>query len=142
MWFISLFMDDPPKRRKPRPPVYPPTFSYFPSPSFTGSSRAEPDDDDKPLTWSVNRLMSAKQKQDYIRSPQWKALRQRRLVLANNTCEYKGCKQTKYLNCHHVTYDRLQQEDIEDLRILCRDCHQRQHDHYGYDRTTLYYPLV
>ena len=39
---------------------------------------------------------------------------------------------------HHETYIRLTNEHIDDLKILCRTCHNELHKWLGYDRHTNY----
>lgn len=34
----------------------------------------------------------------------------------------------KFFDLHHVSYARVGQETIEDVRILCRDCHAALHE--------------
>lgn len=84
-------------------------------------------------------FITAEAKEAYLKSAQWNELRLERLRIAQNKCEH--CGSTKQLQCHHITYERLTQEHIDDLAILCggsNGCHQRIHDLLGYDRTTEY----
>lgn len=76
----------------------------------------------------------------YMITEQWKQLKLERLRIAQNKCE--SCGSTHNLHLHHITYERLTQELISDLVILCEECHQRQHNYYGYNRTTDYSNLV
>lgn len=76
----------------------------------------------------------------YMTTEQWKQLKLERLRIAQNKCE--SCGSSHNLHLHHITYERLTQELISDLVILCEECHQRQHNHYGYNRTTDYSNLV
>jgi len=85
------------------------------------------------------KFISKEDKDIYLQSPEWHALKQQRLSIANHSCE--SCGQSNIpLELHHITYERLTMEHIDDLRIVCRNCHQSIHDTYGYDRTT-YYPI-
>ena len=85
-------------------------------------------------------FMSSKDKKTYMRSNQWKLLKFQVLTLQNNQC--KLCSSTHDLQLHHLTYERLGNEYQSDLVALCGQCHQNQHDHYGYDRTTDYSILI
>lgn len=85
-------------------------------------------------------FISAEAKRIYLNSAEWWKLRDQRMVLAGYKCEC--CGSTWMLQCHHIDYSMLTKELIEHLRILCIDCHQYQHDIYGYDRKTFYYPIV
>jgi len=62
---------------------------------------------------------------EYIQSDEWKALRQKRLEKDGLCCIL--CKASMWLICHHLTYDNIFQEDINDLVILCHRCHVRVH---------------
>lgn len=63
--------------------------------------------------------------QKYIASPEWKKKRDERIKLDNNQCQICGSK-TK-LEVHHLTYDRVFQEDMDDLITLCDRCHRKVH---------------
>src|SRR5688500_3895115 len=70
-------------------------------------------------TWSPPRIMDYN---DYIQnSPAGDA--KRRLVLdrANGTCE--GCGERSMLAVHHLHYETLGDEGLDDLQALCEDCH-------------------
>jgi len=88
-----------------------------------------------------NMYMSKGEKQDHLRSEYWKHLRVERLLKAGGyICEACGTETVK-LDLHHVIYDHLGCEPVEDVRLLCRGsngCHQRIHDLLGYDRATKY----
>jgi len=60
---------------------------------------------------------------DYLRSPEW--WRKRNLVVAqsNGICQ---CGRPVD-DVHHLTYDRVFEEDLDDLVGLCRQCHLRCH---------------
>ena len=84
-------------------------------------------------------FISAEYKLAYLQSPQWYLLKTKRLIIANYKCEC--CGSNSQLQCHHITYERLTRERIDDLVILCggsNGCHQRIHNLLGYDRTTEY----
>lgn len=83
-----------------------------------------------------NRLMSSTERNAYLLSPQWKALR--KLVIARDKCcQLTGA--TDDLEVHHVTYDNLGNEYLDDLVLLSRKAHQFVHDYYGsYDRYNTY----
>lgn len=84
-------------------------------------------------------FISAEAKLNYLQSPEWYKIRNERMQLANFKCEC--CGSTESLQCHHITYERLTCEHIDDLVILCggsNGCHQRIHDLLGYDRATEY----
>jgi len=93
--------------------------------------------------YHASMFISREAKLKHMQSNYWKQLKKDRMLIVNNKCEI--CGSTNNLNLHHISYVRLGQEDIRDVRILCggiNGCHQRQHNHYGYDRKTTYLPLV
>ena len=73
-------------------------------------------------------------KKAYLSSPEWKAKRKLVLKRDNYTCQ--GCGSIGALECHHIRYDNLTQEPLEDLVMLCRKCHGAIHDKLGYDRSS------
>jgi 5-methylcytosine-specific restriction endonuclease McrA len=86
-------------------------------------------------------FISAATKREYLESTKWQQLRSTRLKIAQHKCE--SCGSTHQLQCHHITYQRLTNEHIDDLAILCggsNGCHQRIHNLLGYDRT-IEYPI-
>ena len=112
----------------------------------------QPDDKDKRILESVRTLkptpatnpltdtmfISAAEKAKYMKSIKWHSLKQQRLAIANYQCE--SCSSAKQLELHHVTYQRLTVENLEDIRIQCNSCHNKVHNELGYDRQT-YYPI-
>jgi 5-methylcytosine-specific restriction endonuclease McrA len=72
----------------------------------------------------------------YLAGPHWQALRKRKLEqqkseLGHNCCE--ECREQPEvtretaLHVHHRTYERLGEERLEDLSIICRPCHDKEH---------------
>ncbi len=57
----------------------------------------------------------------YLASEDWQRKRKAVLRRAGYRCE--RCRKAKPLDIHHLTYARFGNEDLEDLRALCRDCH-------------------
>lgn len=62
---------------------------------------------------------------EYIRSDEWKEKRRQRLEFAKNRCEL--CFRESALDVHHRTYERLGDERLSDLIVLCRTCHRHFH---------------
>lgn len=62
----------------------------------------------------------------YLRSDRWRELALQVKRNSHWTCFYCGV-QTPWLDVHHITYDRVFHETIEDLRPTCRDCHCKIH---------------
>lgn len=58
----------------------------------------------------------------YIASAAWQTKRWERFILDRFACQ--GCGAEDWpLDCHHLTYERLGQEEMDDLVTLCRNCH-------------------
>ena len=58
----------------------------------------------------------------YLLSEAWNDKRSMRMKLSGWKCEACGSKQL--LQVHHLTYDRIFQEPMEDLMVLCRIHHE------------------
>ena len=73
--------------------------------------------------------------EDYLESEHWRSFRklvldaQRvRLGLERNVCE--DCSSSKEgikLQLHHLNYERIGMEWIEDVKVIGKECHQRLH---------------
>src|SRR6266852_2617962 len=75
----------------------------------------------------------------YLQLPHWQSFR--KLMFAeqvkkhgHNFCQNCGAtpkeltRQTA-LHVHHLTYERLGNELLEDVMISCRSCHEKEHGH-------------
>ena len=83
-----------------------------------------------------NRLMTTAERNAYFNSPQWQTLRQQ-VKARDKVCQLTGA--TDNLEVHHITYDNLGNEYLDDLVLLSRKAHQFVHDYYGsYDRNNIY----
>ena len=60
--------------------------------------------------------------------PGWHEKRAERLRMDDGLCVLCTDEATQV---HHVTYDRLGIEDMDDLRSLCASCHAQVHSHGG-----------
>jgi hypothetical protein len=75
----------------------------------------------------------------YFDLPHWQDFRKQVLEaqkqkLGKNCCEKCGASPEKVtretaLHVHHLTYERLGEELIEDVIIICRPCHEKEHGH-------------
>jgi 5-methylcytosine-specific restriction endonuclease McrA len=72
----------------------------------------------------------------YLFSEHWSRFRNtvletQRASLGRNICERcpEGANQrvANELHIHHLTYERLGEERLEDVEVLCRDCHDKIH---------------
>jgi hypothetical protein len=57
----------------------------------------------------------------YLDSDAWKARRSYMVRRAGHRCQV--CNSRERLEVHHRTYDRLGHERIDDLTVLCHECH-------------------
>lgn len=63
---------------------------------------------------------------EYIKSPAWSA--KRRQVLIRDDYRCFDCGTSTRLQVHHINYEHLGNEPLEDLITLCTDCHTQRHD--------------
>lgn len=59
---------------------------------------------------------------DYINGPAWAAKKRQFKSQRELLCEC--CKDDRKLDVHHLTYERLYNERLSDLMLLCRRCHE------------------
>lgn len=61
---------------------------------------------------------------EYIHSTEWRNKRIYVIYRAQGHCE--GCgREEKFLDVHHLNYDRLYREKLTDLQALCKTCHPK-----------------
>jgi 5-methylcytosine-specific restriction endonuclease McrA len=64
----------------------------------------------------------------YRRSRHWQEIRALRFERDGHRCQdCKGKSGDPVLEVHHLTYDRLGRERLEDLVTLCQRCHSTRH---------------
>ena len=74
----------------------------------------------------------------YLRSPHWQETRDAKLASARFMCElcgeggkrrydHSGHEYWIGIHVHHLTYERLGAEHLDDLQVLCIHCHQVTH---------------
>lgn len=61
----------------------------------------------------------------YLASAEWKAKRDERMRMDRYLCF--NCRSPFNLVVHHVSYENLYHEEMEDLITLCRECHKHVH---------------
>lgn len=76
-------------------------------------------------------------KKAYLQSAQWRALRLATLKRDHYTCQQCGIDNVP-LDVHHIHYNNLGNEPLEDLVCVCRSCHQEIHNLLGYSRYGYY----
>ena len=63
---------------------------------------------------------------EYLNSKEWLDIRIDLLSIRGKRCE--NCGNDKcILDIHHLTYKNIFNEEPEDLIILCRKCHKKEH---------------
>jgi 5-methylcytosine-specific restriction endonuclease McrA len=116
---------------------------------------------EKTNSWQERRLRRARLHQlglrmdeyeeKYLKSSHWTEFRKRALQAQKENLGYNCCERCGErigsahlfnLHVHHLTYERLGNELIEDVEIICRKCHEKEHlrdklslrRHYSPDR--------
>lgn len=65
------------------------------------------------------------QHREYLQSPLWRSIRKNAIIHYGEVCGKCGEYGT---DVHHLTYERVGGDElIEDLQVLCRDCHEAVH---------------
>ncbi|HEY1721054.1 MAG TPA: hypothetical protein VGG27_07395 [Magnetospirillaceae bacterium] len=62
----------------------------------------------------------------YLKTPEWKAKRQKVMECAGSLCE--GCREQTATVVHHLTYEHWRNELLFELAALCEGCHARCHE--------------
>lgn len=62
----------------------------------------------------------------YMRSSQWKEKRHAKLEACNSKCECEGGCTRQATQVHHLHYDTLGNESMDDLQALCPKCHMQK----------------
>ena len=63
--------------------------------------------------------------QAYLQSVEWYFLRKAVKTLSGGICE--ECQETLGAQVHHLTYERVGNERLEDLLYVCEECHRKLH---------------
>lgn len=61
----------------------------------------------------------------YLWSRHWREIRYVKLCSVDYHCA--RCKHKPSYDVHHLTYERIWHERLKDLQVLCRTCHQLEH---------------
>ena len=76
----------------------------------------------------------------YIRSTAWANSKVRASCLSRDDYMCQMCKSPWELAVHHITYENLGNENVEDLATLCNKCHNYTHQRAG--RGAKHYPPI
>ena len=68
-----------------------------------------------------------KEYKDYLESETWNKTRKEKLKEAEYKCQLCSKKDIE-LHVHHNTYENIGNEEMNDLIVLCKDCHSKFHD--------------
>ena len=71
----------------------------------------------KPKKWKYH---------EYIVSPAWFARRE--AIFKNRGRQCERCGSTEEIQVHHLNYKRVGRERDKDLEVLCRGCHENEHE--------------
>jgi len=63
---------------------------------------------------------------EYLNSKKWKD--KRNLVFERDNYKCQECKEKNADDVHHLTYDNLGNENLNELVSVCRECHKKIHD--------------
>lgn len=72
---------------------------------------------------------------EYLVSKKWAALKRAVYFFYEEECYI--CRSKDKLHIHHKTYDRIYHEDLDDLVLLCNNCHHKIHN-CGYSKEDAY----
>ncbi|MEI8374629.1 MAG: HNH endonuclease [Planctomycetota bacterium] len=90
-----------------------------------GSGFREPDGHGNyPFCSATCRVETLREYSQYLNTPEWGCRRMLRLSLDKQTCQDCGEPAS---HVHHLTYERLGHEKLEDLISLCKRCHSIRH---------------
>ena len=62
----------------------------------------------------------------YMKSDEWKALREKKMEAIQHKCECEGGCYREATQVHHLHYDTLGDESLQDLQALCAKCHMKK----------------
>lgn len=63
---------------------------------------------------------------EYLQSEWWKKKKFKKLKSVGFRCQQ--CSAKRELQTHHLHYKSLGRERLEDLRVLCKACHYKEHE--------------
>jgi len=63
---------------------------------------------------------------EYLKSPAWKAKREKVILRAQGLCE--GCRDAPASEVHHLNYHNVGDELLFQLVAVCKSCHHRLHE--------------
>ncbi len=73
---------------------------------------------------------------DYLQTKHWRIKKDQ--YKKEYECKCCMCESTKNLNLHHMTYENIGHENLNDLCYLCKDCHNALHKMLGDTKLSSY----
>lgn len=61
----------------------------------------------------------------YLKSKEWFSVRESLFLIRGKRCE--RCLSTENIQVHHIHYRNIFREKLEDLMVVCKDCHRKIH---------------
>ncbi len=95
------------------------------------TAREQPFSEGHVMTWKYLRTYLATHKityRQYLESDHWKQLRSRFWASKLHKRRCVVCGACAPLEVHHRSYRRIGQERLNDLMLLCRNCHKATHE--------------
>jgi uncharacterized protein YlaI len=77
-------------------------------------------------TWIGNHSVKVWTYREYMLSKNWIRKKQEKFNQVGRKCEI--CGSVDEIHVHHKTYERLGNEKLKDLQVLCSKCHERIHE--------------
>ena len=102
-----------------------PTDQIVQSPMMSVVFKSLPDDESSYVVRCEYYEIDRTKYYDYLESERWRDKRKYKLREVDYQCE--RCGSAKNLEVHHVNYEHAGEEPMEDLVVLCRDCHREIH---------------
>lgn len=82
--------------------------------------------------WELDQVKKSRDYKEYLKTLEWHTLKRQVYVRDNYRCRQCSKDLSKMNgNVHHVTYDRVYNEKLDDLVLVCPDCHQLIHTYYS-----------
>lgn len=76
----------------------------------------------------TNQLEQPMTYRQYLKADYWMSFRQKALEYYNNTCDWcSATSEESTLHVHHVRYGEWFDEQLEDVILLCANCHSKAH---------------
>lgn len=69
--------------------------------------------------------MTKEEYAEYLKTPHWKDLRARKIAACGPRCQ--DCGNTRTIQVHHLRYRNIFDVLLDDLKVVCRVCHEKIH---------------